>query len=175
MWGLQCTSDRQRCSVRTCRFCSCGRGRRCSCQHGCRRKRRYVWYNPSRCRWVLSLLHRGDVPLRVSLCKLCSRSGSRCHTLPSRLPCRLQPCHRDVQGHDRGHQLLWFQLHHSGCSNGFLLPFRCRSVQWLLSTRRSYDRGRQFPPFRSLFCRSASSRFRLYVLLRCRWVLLLRH
>ena len=210
-----------------------------------------MWYNPVRCRWVRLRLRYSCDLLPEFPCRLCSRILSRCHRLPSLPRCRLQPCRRDVQGHDRGHQHLWFQLHHSGCSNGFLLPFRCRSAQWLLSTHRSCDRGhpynlqhnyrrrsmymwcslvrcrwglsqqqcnddllvrhllfqthcsecrfwfpyplqcksvpwsasmrrnrgrgRQFPPFRSLFCRSASSRFRLYVLLRCRWVLLLRH
>ena len=134
---LRCKSELWSASMRR----SCDRGRRCSCQHSCRRKRRCGWYSPFRYRWVRLRLRYSCDLLPEFPCRLCSRILSRCRMLPSLPRCRLQPCRRDVQGHDRGHQHLWFQLHHSGCSNGFLHPFLYKSVQWSLSIRQSYDRG----------------------------------
>ena len=87
--------------------------------------------------------------------------------LPSLPRCRLQPCRHDVQGYDRGHQHLWFQLHHSGCNDGFLHPFLYKSVQWSLSTHRSCDRGH---PYNLQHNYHRRSMYMWCSLVRCRWV-----
>ena len=126
-----------------------------------------MWCSPVRYRWVRLRLRYSCDLLPEFPCRLCRRSLSRCHRLPSLPRCRLQPCRHDVQGHDRGHQHLWFQLHHSGCSNGFLLPFRCRSAQWLLSTHRSCDRGH---PYNLQHNYRRRCKYKWYSPVRCRWV-----
>ena len=110
--------------------------------HSCPRSgNRCGWYSPVRYRWVRLRLRYSCDLLPEFPCRLCSRILSRCRMLPSLSRCRSRPCRRDAQDRGRGHLLLWFQLHHSHCSNGFPRPFRCRTAQWLLSTHRSCDRG----------------------------------